>query len=122
MYASHLAHAAYAPAATAPARPAQTTEYQAFARITSALKRARSTPDVVHALHQNRQLWTTLAVDVADPGNALPEDLRARILYLAEFTRMHTGKVLRGKADAESLIDINTAMMRGLRQQQDHVR
>ncbi|SES41221.1 hypothetical protein SAMN04490244_11832 [Tranquillimonas rosea] len=35
---------------------------------------------------------------------------------------MHTGKVLRGKADAESLIDINTAMMRGLRQQQDHVR
>jgi flagellar protein FlaF len=74
-------------------------------------------PDLVAALHDNRRLWTILAVEVADEANALPRDLRARIFYLAEFIAQHTPKVLTREAGAEALIEINTAIMRGLRGQ-----
>ena len=96
------------------------TEYAVFARITHDLKSAsdRGRPGfaaLVAALHENRRLWRTLAIDVASPGNALPETLRARILYLAEFTDQHTRKVLNGRDIARPLVEINTAIMRGLR-------
>lgn len=96
------------------------TEYEAFALITGRLKTSAAAGpsrfnDLAGALHDNRRLWTILASDVADNDNGLPRDLRARIVYLAEFTRIHSGKVLSGKAAADPLIEINTAIMRGLR-------
>ncbi|SEL53957.1 flagellar protein FlaF [Roseovarius azorensis] len=94
-------------------------EYDAFARITHKLKAAASREpggigELAAALHANRRLWTVLVTDVADRNNPLPPDLRARIIYLAEFTRLHSSKVLRDGASVEPLVDINTAMMRGL--------
>lgn len=96
------------------------TEYDAFARITHRLKLASRQGDdgfrdLVSALHENRRLWTILAVDVADKANPLPSALRARIVYLAEFTQQHSSKVLTRRATVEPLIEINTAIMRGLR-------
>lgn len=110
------ARMAYGPAA-AIIRTPRATEHQVFSQITAQLRRAIGSGnhrDLVDALHANRKLWTTLAVDVADDENDLPRDLRARIFYLAEFTQHHTGKVLRQQADAEVLIDINRAVMAGL--------
>ncbi len=94
-------------------------EYDAFAKITYRLKAAASQDlgkisELAAALHANRRLWTVLVTDVADRNNPLPPDLRAGIVYLAEFTRLHTTKVLREGASIEPLVDINTAMMRGL--------
>lgn len=98
------------------------TEYEAFARITHRLKSAgtdlAARPALAAALHENRRLWATLAADVAGEANALPTDLRARILYLAEFTRRHSSLVLKGASRAP-LLEINTAMMRGLRKMVD---
>lgn len=118
MNAIEQARQAYAPA-QAPCRTDRSTEHLVFSRITSALLKAdqASPPDfprLVAALHENRRLWTILAADVADDGNSLPRQLRAQIFYLAEFTDLHTDRVLRGEATAAALIDINTAMMRGL--------
>ncbi len=67
------------------------SEYNAFAQITHRLKKASSQgkngfKDLVGALHDNRRLWTILATDVADNSNTLPKELRARIVYLSEFT------------------------------------
>lgn len=98
----------------------RSNEYDAFARVTQALKSAAAQgtagfPALAGAIHHNRSLWTILAADVADAGNSLPKDLRARIVYLAEFTNQHSTKVLTGDASASALIDINTAMMAGLR-------
>jgi flagellar protein FlaF len=93
-------------------------EYEAFARITRQLKSAASAGSVrqlAPALHDNRRLWTILASDVADPDNPLPSELRARIFYLAEFTQQHSREVLRGKASADALVEINLSVMRGLR-------
>lgn len=99
-------------------------EYDAFARVTRMLRLAASEgrmgfSRLSQALHDNRSLWTALAMDVAEPTNLLPQPLRAQIFYLAEFTMHHSAKVLKGDASVAPLIDINTAVMRGLRGDQD---
>lgn len=115
---SSLAQTAYGAAAT-PVRTDRGTEYAVFERITARLVRAdrAESPmaDRAAALHENRQLWTLLAGDVADEGNALPAALRAQIFYLHEFTEAHSRKVLKDGAAIAPLIEINRAVMRGLR-------
>lgn len=118
MNAAQRANAAYGDARGAQKSPRQ-VEYQAFARITKALSGAAGAPEefprLAKALHDNLRLWTIVAADVAGDTNGLPDGLRAQLFYLAEFTRAHTGKVLKGEARAEALIEINTAVMKGLR-------
>lgn len=96
------------------------TEYDAIAQITRRLKaadgRADRFPDLAAAIHDNRRLWSILATDVASAGNPLPKDLKARLLYLAEFTDIHSSHVLSGTESAAPLVEINTAVMRGLRE------
>lgn len=96
----------------------RSTEYDAFARITQRLKSAlpgERFADLAGAIHDNRSLWTILAADVADKGNPLPKELKARIIYLAEFTHLHSSKVLTDGAPVTPLVEINTAIMSGLR-------
>lgn len=103
-------------------RTPRSVEYEAFARITHRLKSAADSGNMsglASAIHLNRKLWTLLARDVADADNGLPADLRARIFYLAEFTNEHSRKILRKGASALPLIDLNTAIMRGLQQQEN---
>lgn len=111
-----LAQSAYAQNA-APTRTHRRTEYDAIARITHRMRKAPSAGfgAVAEALHDNRQLWTILAADVADKANGLPASLRAQIFYLAEFTMQHSEKVLSDNASLQPLIEINTAILRGLK-------
>lgn len=118
MIAQALARGAYSVANTEFGTP-QTAEYEAFARVTRGLKSATTLQSRIAALHDNRRLWILLATDVADPGNRLPDNLRAGIFYLAEFTQQHTSKVLREAGDTDVLIEINKAIMRGLCLQQE---
>ena len=113
-----MAQRAYAPT-TAPTRSDRSIEYDVIARVTFRLKTAMtqgSFPALLEALHENRKLWRTLAIDVADTDNGLPDDLRARIFYLAEFTDHHTRLVIRKEANAVPLLEVNTAILRGLKQ------
>ena len=48
-------------------------------------------------------------------ANSLPVPLRAQLISLAEFVRRHSLAVLAGRARLGALIDINTAIMKGLR-------
>jgi flagellar protein FlaF len=114
-----LARDAYA-RPDAPARNARAVEYELFVRMTRALsaawaQRKQNHSALVTALYDNGKMWRTLAVDVADIGNELPSALRAQLFYLYEFTTEHSRKVLDGTASAEVLVEINTAVMRGLR-------
>jgi flagellar protein FlaF len=114
-----MARRAYGPASAAHAATPRSTEYRLFAEVTHRL-RAAAVPGeagfagLARALHENRRMWRTLALDAATEGNGLPPELRARILYLAEFTRQHSQKVLSGSAGPEVLVEVNTAVMRGL--------
>ena len=101
-------------------RSERRSEYEVIARITRKLRdaaRAQKTdyPGFVEALDLNRQLWQIFAIDVADDQNPLPQELRARIFYLAEFTETHTRKVLRDKVSIMPLLEVNMAVLRGLK-------
>lgn len=114
-----LAQEAYA-RPDAPVRNSRAIEYELFARVTRKLaaswsQREEDFAGLAAALHANTSLWRTLAVDVASDGNLLPPALRAQLFYLYEFTDAHSRKVLDGTVSAEVLVDINTAVMRGLR-------
>lgn len=104
----------------APVRTPRGIEYELLARATQRMtstnaRREQDFPAFVAALSDNNRLWSVLGADVADPANGLPNKLRAQLFYLSRFTAEHTRSILDGKASVQVLIDINTAVMRGLR-------
>ena len=99
-------------------RTARDAEYDIFSRVTRMLRQATERghgPDMIAAVDKNNQLWTILASDLADPGNALPDEVRAGLLSLAGFSLRHGHQALAGKVSLAPLIDINMSVMRGLR-------
>ena len=124
MTSHHRAQAGYGDTSRAVNAPRQ-IEYQAFARITHGLSAAIAAdgpgafPALAEAMRQNIRLWTIIAADLANPNNGLPESLRAQLLSLAVFTRTHTERLLAREANPEALVEINTAIMRGLRAQNE---
>lgn len=101
-----------------PLRTGRSIEIELITKVTSKLRTAveKRLPyaRLVEALHENRVMWIHFAASVADSENALPEDLRARLFYLAEFTDHQTRKILAGEANCAALIEINVAVIRGL--------
>lgn len=107
-------------AATRTIETGRDAEAKIFARMIATLKAAARKNEegdvrpLAEALFRNNQLWTTLASDVALEGNELPVDLRAQIIDLTAFTVRHSNKILQGEETVEALVNINTAVMRGL--------
>lgn len=115
--------AAYSDARDAVLTPRQ-AEYRVFARATHRLSDTSArfaAGDTIayfrlaEAVHDNLRLWLTLATDLATDGNGLPDPLRASLISLAGFVEKHSHKVLNKQADASALIEINAAVMKGLR-------
>ncbi|MCA0870376.1 flagellar biosynthesis regulator FlaF [Seohaeicola saemankumensis] len=107
-------------AASVPTKTSKSIEYDAIARISQRLKMAAQQgpsgfPELAAALHDNRRLWTIFATQVSDADNPLPRDLKARLFYLSEFTAAHTSKVLNRTAPVGPLLEVNAAVLRGLR-------
>lgn len=99
-------------------RSTRDAEYDAFSRVTSMLRQADACDhgaERIGAVHKNNELWTILAADLADPGNALPDEVKAGLLSLAGFSIRHGHAVMAGTATTEALIDINISVMKGLR-------
>ena len=94
-------------------------EYRLFGQVTRALMHAATvdlsdTKTRIEALDWNRRLWSTLATDCADPGNAMAMGLRAQIISISLFVGRHSSEVMRGDEDFETLIEINKMVMLGL--------
>ena len=103
-----------------PVRTNRSQEYDLLAHCTQQLamawtNRKSDFASLAVALTENLQLWSALAADVAEARNGLPAPLRAKLFYLYEFTASHTRAVLDHRGSVEVLVDINTAVMRGLR-------
>lgn len=117
MNVSEQARKAYAPTQF-PVRTPRSIEAQLVGKITAKMRRVAANPKdftgLAEAIHENRQMWDTLAVNVVDDDNALPQLLRAQIFYLAEFTSQQSRLVLKGEGSIDALIDINTSILRGL--------
>ncbi|RRH68314.1 flagellar biosynthesis regulator FlaF [Falsigemmobacter faecalis] len=115
----HLARTAYSQP-LAPSRSPRSLEYDLLARASQCLRlgwehRRSDFGRLARAVQDNNALWVTLAADVAEQGNGLPAPLRANLFYLYEFTQHHSRRVLAGDGGVDVLIDVNTAVMRGLR-------
>lgn len=105
-----------------PMRSPRSIEYDLLARNTQRLRqsweqREQNFAGLATAILENTRLWRTLASDVAQPENQLPQALRAQLFYLYQFIEQRSRKVLAGKTDVGVLAEINTAVMRGLRGQ-----
>ena len=109
---------AYQQAATRAESP-RDLEYRLFAQVTRALMDASRLDRTefgarMDALDWNRRLWSTLATDCGQPGNAMSPHLRASIISLSIWVGKHTSLVIRGREDFEPLIEINRMIMQGL--------
>ncbi|MGY3439979.1 flagellar biosynthesis regulator FlaF [Marinovum sp. KMM 9879] len=104
-------------------------EARVFARITGAMgqhleawsaadsKTLRTTVlanGLRSALAENRQLWVRLQNDLANPGNQLPESLRANLISLSLWVDRTCGDVIGGKDGLQALIDVNNNILGGL--------
>lgn len=94
-------------------------EYALFQQITEALEHIAHADNAMptewaDAINRNQQLWTTIAIDLLHPANALPEETKRSLLYLAEFVRQNSMKVLSGDGNLSDLIEINHSIMSGL--------
>ncbi|MFC7378875.1 flagellar biosynthesis regulator FlaF [Brevundimonas sp. GCM10030266] len=109
---------AYKTAATRAESPRE-AEYRLFGQVTRALMHASTVDpsDVktrIEALDWNRRLWSALATDCSDPGNAMAMGLRAQIISISLFVGRHSSEIMRGDNDFETLIEINKSIMQGL--------
>ena len=95
------------------------TEFRLFGKVTGALMDARGAAPtdrkLIEALAWNRRVWSSLAADCASEGNQLPADLRANFISLSLWVNRYSSEVMRKKADIEPLIDVNKAIMEGLK-------
>lgn len=71
--------------------------------------------DIVTAVHKNEKLWITIGALVAGDANALPQSLRANLLYIAKFVFHHSNNVLRKSGGLDVLVDLNVSVLRGLK-------
>jgi flagellar protein FlaF len=97
---------------------ARDIEYRVFEQITAAMQEAAHEQAQftarIQAAHRNRELWQTLAYDLASEGNALPAELRARLISLAIWVSKETEQITRGVGSLEPLIAVNRNIMQGL--------
>ena len=94
-------------------------EFALFRQITDALEQVSEGEDVqptdwAEAIHRNQQLWTTIAIDLLHPGNSLPDEMKRSLLYLAEFVRQTSMKIMGGEGNIADLIEVNQSIMKGL--------
>jgi flagellar biosynthesis regulator FlaF len=88
-------------------------EADVFHHAIAALKRAKTADTIqqVRALADNRRLWTTVSNLLSDPGNALPEPLRASILSVGLTVQREMDQ---DAPDFDFLFSINEIIAAGL--------
>lgn len=99
-------------------RTERNSEYDAFSYVTRLLRDAKSSrlgPATVQAIHKNSELWSILATDLAQPDNTLPDETKAGLISLAGFAIRQGFSVLNNVGTINSLIEVNVAIMKGLR-------
>jgi flagellar protein FlaF len=121
-----MSYAAYAGVQNA-IENARDLEIRAISHITRNLIEANKPEtnpiDRTRALNGNIRLWSLLMQDLSNPGNALPDAIKARYVSLGLFARRSSLKAITNGADLAALIRINTDVLEALdrqRQSQSH--
>lgn len=104
-------------------------ERQIFSRVTAALATHGPACDMATgtearlaalngtlqlALSENIRLWSLLRMDLSQPDNQLPEELRAQLISLSLYVERQTSGILRGTAFVSELVAVNRSIISGL--------
>lgn len=99
----------------------KSVELRVFMSVTAQLRAVDAQdklqfPALSDAILENLKLWKILFIDLVNPKNTLPLDLKTSLIQLADFTQNHSRRVLLGEASPDVLVDINNSVIAGLRQ------
>ena len=96
------------------------TEYRAFALFTRAMEEADKEDNAmerIRAVANNRRLWLTMQMDLLSEENALPDDLKGRLLSIAFWVGRYSLQAMKGEASVAPLIAVNKQIMEGMKPQ-----
>jgi flagellar protein FlaF len=111
-----MALARYAAQQNAAASPRE-IELRAFRYVNGLLAAASDVPGRAAALHKAHQLWSLLIADLMLPGNALPPDLKGRLVSLGLWAQREASARLADGGSLVALIDLHRDMIAGLEAQ-----
>jgi flagellar biosynthesis activator protein FlaF len=99
---------------------ARRREHDAMSRVIQKLEGAANAEatrqEIVDALDLLDTLWSIFLEDLARDGNALPDELRARLISIGLWiTRTSMEIRIAGRGDIGALIEVNCAIRNGLR-------
>ena len=99
---------------------ARRLEHQALDRCTFLLGQAEkagvASRECVEALHWTRQLWQTFLAELADDGNALPVELRAKLISIGIWILKEADAIQLGRSsDFAAIAETCTIVRDGLR-------
>jgi flagellar protein FlaF len=106
-------YAAQQDAAAAP----REIELRAFRYVNGLLAGAADTASRAVALNKAHRLWSLLITDLAQSGNALPADLKGRLISLGLWAQREADARLSDTASLAPLIELHRAMIAGLEAQ-----
>jgi flagellar protein FlaF len=106
----------YAAQQNAAATPRE-IELRAFRYVNGLLAAAVDVPSRVTALHKAHQLWSLLLADLAQPGNALPPDLKGRLVSLGLWAQREASARLSDTGSLAPLLDLHRDIIAGLEAQ-----
>jgi flagellar protein FlaF len=69
----------------------------------------------IRAVANNRRLWLTMQMDLLSEDNALPDDLKGRLLSIAFWVGRYSLQAMKGEASVAPLIAVNKQIMEGMR-------
>lgn len=108
--------ARYAATQNAAASPRE-IELRAFRYVNGLLAGAGDVPARTTALSKTTQLWQILLGDLISDGNALPDDLKARLISLGLWAQREALARMMDEASLQPLMDLHRDMIAGLEAQ-----
>jgi len=66
------------------------------------------------ALYENQRFWSALRYDLAEPGNTMPDALKASLISIALWVDRHSTGLMAGEGRLAGLVEINGNIAAGL--------
>ena len=108
--------ARYAATQNAAASPRE-IELRAFRYVNGLLAAARDVRSRAIALEKTHRLWSILIADLATPGNALPAELRGRLVSLGLWAQRESQARLSDRRSLEPLMALHRDLIESLEAQ-----
>jgi flagellar protein FlaF len=105
--------ARYASQQNATATPRE-IELRAFRYVNGLLSGAADVPGRVRALHKTHELWSLLIADLAQPANALPVELKGRLISLGLWAQREVAARMADTRPLSPLIALHREMIAAL--------